>query len=87
VGLYQNNFAEAFSRLLAKSGVTGYQIHRFTQLDQGYLSRLKSGEKNSPSPETIVKIGLAICHFNDKIKISDIEVLFKSEGRSLRIAD
>jgi len=87
VGLYQNNFAEAFSKLLAKSGVTCYQIHQFTHLDQAYLSRLKSGEKNSPSPETIVKIGLEICHFNDKIKLSDIETLFNSTGRSLRITD
>ncbi len=87
VGLYQNNFVEAFSKLVARSGVTCYQIHQFTHLDQAYLSRLKSGEKNSPSPETIVKIGLAICHFNDKIKISEIEVLFKSVGRSLRVTD
>ncbi len=63
MGLYQNNFAEAFPKLIAKSGVTCYQIHEFTHLDQAYLSRLKSGGKTSPSPETIVKIGLAICHF------------------------
>ncbi len=87
MGLYQNNFAEVFSKLIAKSVVTGYQIHQFTHLDQAYLGRLKSGEKNNPSPETIVKIGLAICHFNDKIKISEIEVLFRSVGRSLRITD
>ena len=87
MGLYQNNFAKAFSKLIAKSGVTCYQIHKFTHLDQAYLSRLKSGEKAIPSPETIVKIGLAICHFSDKIKLSDIEVLFNSAGRSLRIKD
>ncbi len=87
MGLYRDNFTEAFSKLIAKSGITCYQIHQFTHLDQAYLSRLKSGERNSPSPETIVKIGLAICHFDDKIKLSDIEGLFKSVGRSLRITD
>ena len=87
MGLYENNFTEAFLKLITKSGVTPYQIHQFTHLDQAYLSRLKSGEKNNPSPETIVKIGLAICHFNDKIKLSDIEVLLNSTGRSLRIKD
>ena len=87
MGLYQNNFAEAFSKLIAKSGVTCYQIHQFSHLDQAYLSRLKSGEKNGPSPETIVKIGLAICHLNNKVKLSDIEALFNSTGRSLRISD
>jgi transcriptional regulator with XRE-family HTH domain len=87
MGLYQNNFTQAFLALITKSGVNPYQIHQFTHLDQAYLSRLKSGEKNNPSPETIVKIGLAICHFNDKIKLSDIEILFNSTGRSLRIKD
>ena len=87
MGLYQNNFAEVFSKLIAKSRVTGYQIFQFTHIDQAYIGRLKSGERNNPSPETIVKIGLAICHFNNKIKISEIEVLFKSVGRSLRITD
>ena len=57
MGIYQNNFTEAFLKLLAKSGVNCYQIHQFTHLDQAYLSRLKSGERNNPSPETIVKIG------------------------------
>ncbi len=85
--LYQNDFAAAFSKLIAKSGVTCYQIHQFNHLDQAYLSRLKSGERNSPSPETIMKISLAICHLNEKIKLSDIEKLFNSTGRSLRIAD
>ena len=87
MGLYQNNFIEGFVKLIAKSGVNPYKIHQFTHLDQAYLSRLKSGEKNNPSPDTIVKIGLTICHFNDKIKLSDIEVLFNSTGRSLRIKD
>ncbi len=87
MGLYQNNFTEAFSKLIAKSGVSCYRIYQFTHLDQAYLSRLKSGGKANPSPETIVKIGLAICNFSDKIKLSDIEVLFNSTGRSLRITD
>ena len=87
MGLYQNNFAEAFSKLIAKAGVTCYQIHQFTHLDQAYLGRLRSGEKNNPSPETIVKIGLALCHVSAKVTISDIELLFKSVGRSLRTTD
>ena len=87
MGLYQNTFAEAFSKLITKYGVTCYQIHQFNHLDQAYLSRLKSGDRNNPSPETIVKISLALCHLNEKIKLSDIETLFNSTGRSLKITD
>ena len=83
MGLYENNFAVAFTKLLAKFGVTCYQIHNYTNLDQAYLSQLKNGGKNNPSAETIMKIGLAFCHCCDKVKLSNIEELFNSVGRSL----
>ena len=83
MAIYEKNFSEAFCRLLNKSGVTCYQIHQYTHLDQAYLSRLKNGVKNNPSPETIMKISLGICHFAENIKLSDIEDLFNAVGRSL----
>lgn len=82
-GIYSNRFCKVFSKLLEKSSVKCYQIHKYTRLDVGYLSRLKSGEKKNPSPETIVKIGLALVHKNNRIRLSDIEQLFRSVGRSL----
>jgi transcriptional regulator with XRE-family HTH domain len=85
--LYVNDFAAAFSKVLDKTKITCYQIHQFTHLDQAYLSRLKNGERKNPSPETIVKIGLAICHLSEIIKLSDIEMLFSSVGRSIRNTD
>lgn len=84
-GLYANNFAEVFSRLLEKTRLSCYQITQYTNIDQGYLSRLKNGQKSNPSPEVIVKISLALAHLDAKIKISDIEALFKAVGRSLEV--
>ncbi len=84
-GIYSNNFSTIFSKLLEKSGVTRYQISQYAHLNEAYLSRLKNGEKKNPSPETIVKISLAICYFSDKVKLTDIEELFNSTGRSLHI--
>ncbi len=81
--IYDNNFSVVFTGLLKKFGVTCYQIGEYTGLDQAYLSRLKSGEKTNPSPETIMKIGLAFAHFCGKITIHDLESLFRSVGRSL----
>jgi transcriptional regulator with XRE-family HTH domain len=81
--LYADNFSHVFTELLKKSGVSCYQISQFTLLDQGYLSRLKSGERTNPSVETILKIGLALTHYSDNIDLYDIHMLFKSVGRSL----
>jgi hypothetical protein len=83
-GLYIDNFSKAFNQLLEKGNISCYKISQFSYLDQGYLSRLRKGTQ-SPSPETVMKISLALTHLSDKINIYDIEYLFKSVGRSIRI--
>ncbi len=40
MGLYSNDFSEVFSKLLAKADVSCYRISQYTNLDEGYLSRL-----------------------------------------------
>ena len=82
--LYASDFSVIFSKLLEKTGVTCYQISQYSHLDQAYLSRLKNGEKKNPSPETIVKISVALAHFNDKVNLNDVEDLFKTLGRSIK---
>ena len=84
-GLYNNDFSSTFNKLLAIADVSCYQIHQFSSLDQGYLSNLRNGKKNNPSPETIVKIALALTHFSNRIKLYDIESLFRSAGRSIHV--
>ena len=87
MGIYSNDFCETFAALLQKTGVTCYQISQYTRLNQAYLSRLKTGEKHNPSPETVIKIGLAFTCFSNKVRLYDIHRLFKSVGRSLNLAD
>lgn len=82
-GLYTNQFAEAFSKLLEISGVSCYQIHPHTGIDQAYLTRLRNGQMSNPSPELIMKISLALTHISHKVRISDVEALLNSVGRSL----
>ena len=84
-GIYGSDFAETFEALLAKTGVSCYQIAQFSYLNEGYLSRLRNGEKKNPSPETIIKICLAFAHLSDKVNLLDLEELFNSVGRSFLI--
>ncbi len=83
MALYANDFAKAFSDLIDKSGVSCYRIGQFANLDEAYLSRLKSGARANPSPEVLVKICLALARFSDKLEITDFESLFNAAGRSL----
>jgi transcriptional regulator with XRE-family HTH domain len=83
MAIYSTDFAKVFSKLVENYSLSSYQISQFSGLDQAYLSRLKSGERKNPSPETVVKIALAICHTKPQAKLSDIEELFNATGRSL----
>jgi len=85
MGLYGNNFAKTFSDLIDKSGVSCYKIAQFTALNEGYLSKLRSGEKNNPSPEAVMKICLALARLSNKLTLYDFEELFNSVGRSIFI--
>ena len=86
MAVYAKDLSEVFSTLLEKSRISCYQISQYSHLDQAYLSRLKSGAKTNPSLETIIKISLALTHYSEKIKLDDIQRLFRSVGRSLRVA-
>jgi hypothetical protein len=83
MALYGSDFANTFSELVAKSGASCYQIAEYSHLDQAYLSRLKNGQKTNPSPETVVRICIALAHCSKKLRITDFEKLFNSVGRSL----
>ena len=84
-GIYSRDFAEAFSKLLEETSISCYQISQYTHLDQAYLSRLKNGKRDNPSPETLVKISLAFVHLSRSAKLYDIERLFNSVGRSIHL--
>jgi hypothetical protein len=83
MALFGDEFAKIFKELLIKSGVSCYQISNYIALDPAYLSRLKNGQKTSPSPETVVKICLALARFSDRLDINDFEKLFRASGHSL----
>ena len=83
MGIYSKEFTKVFSKLLETSGVTCYQISQYSHLDEGYLSRLRNGEKHDPSPEAIIRICLALANCNHNFKLHDFESVFNSVGRTL----
>ena len=87
MAIYVNGFSKVFSALLQQAHVSCYQISQYTHLDQGYLNRLKTGEKQNPSPETVMKISLALTHYSSQVRLYDIQRLFRSVGRSLNMGE
>ena len=82
-GIYDNEFALTFSKKLEKAGVSCYQMHNYSHLDQAYLSRLKKGLRKNPSLSTLIRISIALANSSDDIDLYDIEEHFNSVGRSI----
>jgi len=82
-GIYAQDFAKVFSRLLEENDISCYAISQFTGLDQAYLSRLRGGQKDNPSVATVIKISLALAKLGKNIKLHDIKELFHAVGRSI----
>ena len=80
---YQSQFTKVFSGILEKYDISCYKLSQYADLDQAYLSRLRNGLKGNPSPEVVIRIGLALVHCNRSIGLSDIEMLFNATGRTL----
>ena len=82
-GIYESQFTKVFSGILDNTNVSCYKISQYANLDEAYLSRLRNGLKGNPSPEVVIRIGLALAHCSNSIKLSDIEMLFNATGRTL----
>ena len=80
---YPNEFNLKFERLLQKAGVSCYKIGQYAGSDLAYLSRLKTGERQNPSTQTLFKISFALVHCSDKVTLSDIEELFNAVGKTI----
>jgi len=81
--LYPNGFRNQFNNLLSESGTSCYQLAQFSEVDEAYIHRLKTGEKTNPSVEVVMRLALAFMHFNSKIGINETNELFHAIGRSL----
>ncbi len=73
------NFGENLRYLRTKAGKSRYRLWQLTGLDQAFLARLESGEKN-PSRNTVVMLGLALVHSCDRITCEDIDELLLAAG-------
>lgn len=56
-----SDFQATLQRLIAESGKSVTEIASIAEVDRSYLMRLVRGDKDSPSPETLVKIWIGIC--------------------------
>ena len=68
-------FSTVLRRLRERSGKSRYRLAQYCGLDEGYLARLESGERQNPSRDTVVKIALALVQNSAEVSIHDVQEL------------
>ena len=73
-------FSGTLRRLRSKSGKTRYKLAQYSGLDEAYVLRLESGERQNPSRDTVMKLGLALVADSDTVSIHDVNELLLAGG-------
>lgn len=64
----------------AKAGATRYRLAQYSGLNEAYVLRLESGERQNPSRDTVMKLGLALASHSPTISVDDINELLLAAG-------
>ena len=72
---HSTEFSAALMRLRKKSEKSRYRLAQFTGLDEAYLLRLESGQRQNPSRDVVVKLGLALVADSSRVSLHDVNEL------------
>ena len=67
-------FNRTLEKLRKKAGKSRYRLAQLSGLDESFIGRLETGEKN-PSRNTIILLGMALLYNCDSISVYDIDGL------------
>ena len=73
-------FSRTLKRLRSKSRKTRYKLAQYSGLNEAYVFRLESGERQNPSRDTVEKLCLALVADSAAVSIHDVNELLLAGG-------
>ena len=73
-------FSRTLKSLRSKSGKSRYKLAQYSGLDEAFVLRLESGERQNPSRDTVMKLCLALVADYDTVSIHDVNELILAGG-------
>lgn len=73
-------FGETLKNLRSKSGKSRYRLAQYSGLDEAYVLRLESGQRQNPSRDTVMKLCLALVSSSDVVNLRDVNALLLAGG-------
>ena len=74
------DFSRTLKRLRSKAGKSRYKLAQYSGLDEAYVLRLESGERQNPSRDTVMKLALALVTDSATVSIHDVNELLLAGG-------
>ncbi len=73
-------FGQTLKSLRTKSGKSRYRLAQYSGLNEPYILRLESGERQNPSRDSVMKLSLALAATSEAVSIHDINELLLAAG-------
>ena len=74
------SFGQTLKTLRTKSGKSRYRLTQYSGLNEAYILRLESGERQNPSRDSVMKLSLALASTSEAISIHDVNELLLAAG-------
>lgn len=71
-------FGETLKKLRQKAGKSRYRLAQYSGIDQAYIQRLETGERNNPSRNVFLILAYALVENSDSITVHDVDELLLS---------
>ncbi len=68
-------FAVLLKRTRENAGKSRYSLARFSGVDEAYILRLESGERQNPSRDVVVKLALGLVSDSRSVTLDDVNSL------------
>ena len=73
-------FRRTLTRLREKAGKSEYIWAKHSEIDEGYIGRLESGERCKPSWEVVMRIAVALMIGQNELSIHEVTELLLAAG-------
>lgn len=73
-------FGETLKTLRSKADKSRYRLAQYSGLDEAYILRLESGERQNPSRDSVMKLSLALAANSEAVSLHDVNSLLLASG-------
>ena len=68
-------FGATLTKLRLKAGKSRYRLSKYSGIDQAYINRLETGNRQNPSRDLVFRLALALVENSEAVNIDDVDEL------------